>query len=92
MLGFIAPNNFTFGDSLIMLSIILLGGIGSVPGIMLAATIVIVLPEKLQAIQEYRFLIFALGVILILLFRPNGLIRRRTRVFWKSSAPGGINA
>ena len=92
MLGFIAPNNFTFGDSLIMLSIILLGGIGSVPGIMLAATIVIVLPEKLQAIQEYRFLIFALGVILILLFRPNGLIRRRTRVFRKSSAPGGINA
>ncbi|MEM7047484.1 MAG: branched-chain amino acid ABC transporter permease [Pseudomonadota bacterium] len=81
MLGFIAPNNFTFGDSLIMVSIILLGGIGSIPGIILAAAIVIILPEKLQAIEEYRFLIFAVGVILILLFRPNGLIRRRMRIF-----------
>ncbi len=91
MLGFIAPNNFTFGDSLIMLSIILLGGIGSIPGIILAAAIIIVLPEKLQAIQEYRFLIFAMGVILVLLFRPNGLIHRRTRVFRKPSEPGGAN-
>lgn len=91
MLGFIAPNNFTFGDSLIMLSIILLGGIGSIPGIILAAAIVIVLPEKLQGIQEYRFLIFALGVILILLFRPNGLIRRQIRVFAKPSGQGGTN-
>lgn len=84
MLGFIAPNNYTFGDSLIMVSIILLGGIGSIPGIMLAAVIIIILPEKLQGIQEYRFLIFAVGVILILLFRPNGLIKRQMRQFPKT--------
>jgi len=91
MLGFIAPNNFTFGDSLIMLSIILLGGIGSIPGIILAATIVIILPEKLQGIQEYRFLIFAIGVILVLLFRPNGLIRRQLRIFHTPASKGGDN-
>lgn len=89
MLGFIAPNNFTFGDSLIMVSIILLGGIGSIPGIFLAAAIVIILPEKLQGIQEYRFLIFAIGVILVLLFRPNGLIRRQMRVFPDSAVKEG---
>lgn len=88
MLGFIAPNNFTFSDSLIMVSIILLGGIGSIPGIILASTIVIILPEKLQGIQEYRFLIFAVGVIFILLFRPNGLIKRQMRQFPKAKGQG----
>ncbi len=79
LLGFIAPNNFTFGDSLIMLSIILLGGLGSVWGVPLAAAIVLIIPEKLQAIQEYRFLLFALLVIAVLLLRPQGLIPRATR-------------
>ncbi|MDF2365650.1 branched-chain amino acid ABC transporter permease [Sneathiella sp.] len=82
MLGFIAPNNFTFGDSLIMVSIILLGGIGSIWGIILATGIVIILPEKLQIIQEYRFLIFSLGVILVLLYRPNGLLSRAARTYF----------
>lgn len=86
MLGFIAPTNFTFGDSLIMVSIILLGGIGNPWGAALAAAIVVVLPEKLQLIQEYRFLLFAALVILVLLFRPGGLLPRRLRVYlpgWK---------
>ena len=81
MLGFIAPTNFTFGDSLIMVSIILLGGIGNPWGAALAAAIVVLLPEKLQLIQEYRFLLFATLVILVLLFRPEGLLPRRLRVY-----------
>jgi ABC-type branched-subunit amino acid transport system permease subunit len=81
MLGFIAPTSFTFGDSLIMVSIILLGGIGNPWGAALAAAIVVVLPEKLQIIQEYRFLLYATMVILILLFRPDGLLPRRLRVY-----------
>jgi len=86
MLGFIAPTSFTFGDSLIMVSIILLGGIGNPWGAALAAAIVVVLPEKLQLIQEYRFLLFAALVILVLLYRPGGLLPRRLRVYlpgWK---------
>ena len=70
MLAFIAPNNFTFADGLIMVSIVLLGGIGNPWGVVVAAVIVIILPEKLQVIQEYRFLLFAATVILILRFRP----------------------
>jgi ABC-type branched-subunit amino acid transport system permease subunit len=79
MLGFIAPTNFTFADGLIMVSIVLLGGIGNPWGVIAAAAIVVVLPEKLQVIQEYRFLLYAVMVILILLFRPQGLLPRELR-------------
>ncbi|MDP3798933.1 MAG: branched-chain amino acid ABC transporter permease [Polaromonas sp.] len=79
MTSFVAPANFTFGDSLILLSIIVLGGIGNLWGILPAAAIVLLLPEKLQAIQEYRFLLYAGAVILILLFRPQGMFPRRLR-------------
>jgi ABC-type branched-subunit amino acid transport system permease subunit len=81
--GFVAPNNFTFSDSLLMLSIVILGGLGNIVGLIPAAMIVLVLPEKLQFIQEYRFLLFASLVILILLFRPQGLMPRKTRLFFK---------
>jgi ABC-type branched-subunit amino acid transport system permease subunit len=83
MTGFVAPNSFTFGDSLIMVSILLLGGLGNLWGVALAAAIVLVLPEKLQALQEYRFLLYAVLVIVILLARPQGLIPRRSREYFK---------
>ncbi|MBU0587388.1 MAG: branched-chain amino acid ABC transporter permease [Gammaproteobacteria bacterium] len=81
--GFVAPNNFTFSDSLLMLSIVILGGLGNIAGLIPAAMIVLILPEKLQFIQEYRFLLFATLVILILLFRPQGLMPRKTRLFFR---------
>ncbi len=90
VLGFIAPNNFTFGDSLILVSIILLGGIGNVWGVTVAAAFVVILPEKLQIIQEYRFALYAVLVILILLFRPEGLLPRPLRDYlpaWKARSP-----
>ncbi len=79
MVGYVAPNNFTFGDSLILVSIVLLGGIGNVWGVVVAAALVILLPEKFQVIQEYRFLLYAVLVMLILLFRPQGLLPRQPR-------------
>jgi len=79
MVGFIAPNNYSFSESLILVSILLLGGIGNPWGLPVAAAIVIVLPEELQVIQEYRFLLYAALVILILLFRPNGIVPRPLR-------------
>ncbi len=81
MLGYIAPTNFTFGDSLILLSIVILGGLGSSWGAVAATGIIILLPEKFQMLQEYRFLIFAALVIGILLFRPQGLLPRTLRSF-----------
>ena len=81
MTSFVAPANFTFADSLILLSIVVLGGIGNLWGVLPAAAIVLLLPEKLQAIQEYRFLLYAVAVIFILLFRPQGMFPRRLRSF-----------
>jgi ABC-type branched-subunit amino acid transport system permease subunit len=79
MIGFIAPNNYTFAESLIFVSILLLGGIGNPWGLSLATAVVILIPEKLQIIQEYRFLMFAAMVVLTLLFRPVGLVPRPLR-------------
>ncbi|TCT05518.1 branched-chain amino acid ABC transporter permease [Aquabacter spiritensis] len=79
MNGFVNPNSANFGDSLIMLSILVLGGFGNLWGAVVASVVILVIPEKLQAIQEYRLVIFALLVIAILRFRPSGLMPRATR-------------
>ncbi|MCC6779130.1 MAG: branched-chain amino acid ABC transporter permease [Hyphomicrobiales bacterium] len=89
VLGFIAPNNFTFGDSLILVSIVLLGGIGNPWGVVVAAAFVVMLPEKLQIIQEYRFVLYAALVIVILLFRPEGLLPRPLRRYVRDSGLRG---
>jgi ABC-type branched-subunit amino acid transport system permease subunit len=86
MQGFIAPNNFTFGESLILVSIVILGGIGNPLGIVPAALVIIVVPQKLQFIQEYRFLLYGCLVILILLFRPEGLLPRPLRHYFPGSS------
>lgn len=86
MLGYISPANFTFADSLLFLSILLLGGMGSVWGILVATAIVVLLPEKLQGIQEYRYLLYSLLVLLTIVYRPMGLLPRRMRRY----IPGGI--
>ncbi len=89
LLGYIAPANFAFGDSLILISIIILGGLGSLWGTVVATAIVIILPEKFQILQEYRFLLYASLVIVILLFRPQGLLPRRVRRFELLRRGGG---
>jgi ABC-type branched-subunit amino acid transport system permease subunit len=85
--GFVGPNNYTFADSLILVSILLLGGIGNPWGLIIATMIVVVLPEKLQTIQEYRFLLYALMVIAVLLFRPQGLVPRPVRHYFPGWRP-----
>jgi ABC-type branched-subunit amino acid transport system permease subunit len=80
--SFVAPNNYTFADSLILVSILLLGGIGNPWGLIVATIIVVVVPEKLQTIQEYRFLLYASLVIAVLLFRPEGLMPRQVRRYF----------
>jgi ABC-type branched-subunit amino acid transport system permease subunit len=85
--SFVAPNNYTFADSLILVSILLLGGIGNPWGLIVATLIVVIVPEKLQTIQEYRFLLYALLVIAVLLFRPQGLLPRPVRRYFPGWRP-----
>jgi ABC-type branched-subunit amino acid transport system permease subunit len=85
--GFVAPNNYTFSDSLLLVSIVLLGGIGNPWGLVVATVIVVLVPEKLQTIQEYRVLLYALLVIMVLLFRPEGLLPRPVRRYFPGWRP-----
>ena len=80
--GFVAPSNFTFADSLILVSILLLGGIGNIWGAIVATAFVVIVPEKLQTIQEYRFLLYAVMVVLVLRFQPEGLLPRPVRRYF----------
>jgi branched-chain amino acid transport system permease protein len=68
-----APESFTWWESLIVLIIIVLGGMGSIPGVVLGAVVMVTMPELLRDFSDYRMLL--LGVILVLpaLFRPKGL-------------------
>jgi ABC-type branched-subunit amino acid transport system permease subunit len=79
MLSYINPSNFTFSDSLLFLSILLLGGIGSIWGVIAATAFMVVIPEKFQVIQEYRYLIYSALVLIMIVFRPSGLLPRKPR-------------
>ena len=69
------------------MSILLLGGIGNPWGVVVATVIVVIVPEKLQAIQEYRFLLYAALVMVVLLFRPEGLLPRPVRSYFPGWRP-----
>ena len=71
--GFISPESFTFIESAIILAIVVLGGMGSLAGVVLAAIIMTVLPE-LRAFNEYRMLMFGLLMVVMMLWRPQGLV------------------
>ena len=79
LVGFISPPIFAFDKSLVMVSIVILGGMDSVFGVVLGALLLIILPEKLRVVQEYRFLIYGLVLIIMLIFRPRGLIPFKPR-------------
>lgn len=76
---FINPASFTFLESAIILSIVVLGGMGSVLGVIIAAFIFILLPEYLRAFSEFRMLLFGATMVIMMVFRPQGLIQGRRR-------------
>ncbi|MBI2153852.1 MAG: branched-chain amino acid ABC transporter permease [Candidatus Rokubacteria bacterium] len=73
MVGFVSPPDFDFGYSLVMVSVIILGGLDSIPGIILGACLLIPLPERFRFLHEYRLLLYGAAIVLMLLFRPRGL-------------------
>ncbi|WP_022851962.1 ABC transporter permease subunit [Limisalsivibrio acetivorans] len=84
---FINPASFTFLESAIILSVVVLGGMGSILGVILGALILILLPEYLRAFSEFRMLIFGGSMVLMMVFRPQGLISnvRRKYLFHKEN-------
>ncbi len=78
---FINPASFTFLESAIILSIVVLGGMGSIMGVILGAFILILLPEYLRAFSEFRMLLFGGTMVLMMVFRPQGLISNVRRTY-----------
>lgn len=89
---YINPSSFTFMESAMILSMVVLGGMGSIAGVVIAALILILAPEYLRAFSDYRMLLFGAIMVIMMLFRPQGLIsgeRRRYRISNLHGAEGG---
>ncbi len=91
---FINPASFTIWESIIILCVVVLGGMGSILGVVVGALILILLPEYLRAFSEYRLLIFGAILVTMMVFRPGGIIStiRRTYTYTPSKpVPAGPN-
>jgi branched-chain amino acid transport system permease protein len=80
---FINPASFTIWESIIILCVVVLGGMGSIIGVVAGAMILILLPEYLRAFSEYRMLLFGAILVVMMVFRPGGIVSvvRRTYQF-----------
>ena len=72
--GAIFPTSFSFIESAMVLAMVVLGGMGSIPGVILGALVLIALPEAFREIAEYRMLAFGAAMTAMMVFRPAGLI------------------
>lgn len=72
--AFVSPESFTFFESVIVLSMVVLGGLGSIPGVILGALMIVILPELLRGFQDYRMLFFGAAMVGMMIFRPQGLL------------------
>jgi branched-chain amino acid transport system permease protein len=72
--GLVSPQSFTFIESAIILAIVVLGGMGSQLGIILAAIVMILLPELMREFSEYRMLMFGALMVVMMIWRPQGLL------------------
>jgi len=78
---FINPASFTIWESIIILCIVVLGGMGSMIGIILAALVLILLPEYLRAFSEYRMCLFGALLVIMMVFRPGGIVPNVRRTY-----------
>ncbi len=78
---FINPASFTFLESAIILCIVVLGGMGSIPGVIVGALVLILLPEYLRAFSDYRMLVFGAVLVIMMIFRPQGIISTVRRTY-----------
>jgi branched-chain amino acid transport system permease protein len=70
---FISPESFTFLESILILCMVIIGGLGSILGVVIGAIILVLLPEVLREVQLYRMLAVGFGLVLLMVFRPQGL-------------------
>jgi len=82
MQRFVSPESFTFWESLSIVLVVVVGGLGNPFGVILGAGLLVVMPELLRAYADYRQLLYGTALVLIILARPMGLIRREYGPSW----------
>jgi branched-chain amino acid transport system permease protein len=75
--GFISPESFTFGESALVLAIVVLGGMGSQLGVAIAAFVMLGGFELFREFEQYRMLVFGFAMVAIMIWRPRGLVASR---------------
>jgi branched-chain amino acid transport system permease protein len=75
----VSPDSYTFLDSVLLLAAVVLGGMGTVPGALLGSTALLVIPEKLRSFQDKRLMLFGAVLVLMMRFRPEGIVASRRR-------------
>ncbi|MET8337017.1 branched-chain amino acid ABC transporter permease [Streptosporangium canum] len=78
-LSAISPTSFTFLQSALVLMAVVLGGMGSIPGVVIGAVVISILPEILRDLADYRFFIFGVLLIAVMILRPQGLWPARSK-------------
>ena len=81
--NYVSPDSFTLLQSILVLAAVVLGGMGSIRGSILGASAIIIVPEFIRSrspsFQDYRFLIFGAILVIMMIFRPQGLIPSKRR-------------
>ena len=88
--GFISPESFTFQESALVLAIVVLGGMGSQLGVALAALTMIGGFELFRGLDQYRMLVFGVAMVLLMIWRPRGLIGHRAPTVFLQAQPGHL--
>jgi branched-chain amino acid transport system permease protein len=70
---FVSPESFNFMESVMILCMVVLGGMGSVPGVILGAVLLAFLPEVLRGVAQYRLIVFGAAMVVLMQYRPQGL-------------------
>ena len=78
---FINPASFTVWESIIVLCTVVLGGMGSIPGVIVGAMVLILVPEYLRAFADYRLMLFGAILVTMMVFRPGGIIQKRRKAY-----------
>lgn len=71
---YVNPDNFTYMESVVILTMVVLGGVGSIPGVIVGATVLAILPEALRGISTYRYAIYGILLVMMMIVRPQGII------------------
>ena len=85
----ISPESFSFWESVLMFTLIILGGSGSIPGVILGAFLVIGLPEVFREFANARLLVFGAAMVVMMIFRTEGILPPRPRTYPDIDAPVG---